>query len=294
MDLNVLCKKPRTSGGKSAPIAGPESAQPEVEVIHMEASAKRPVGNPVTDQATAGRPDKRVKIAVRKHKSQRDEGSSRRATREREPEVSTEDSSLTYCRPKLMKDLCGMRVREDDKDYYVLQMAEWAPKDSSAAMRARWLNLSYQTRAWDDPEAAWTAKQIALGHHYQMALLDRVHDLGHLVTHMGNRSSLLEAELEKLKTERDPEQLTLARQRVDELQADNAKLRFGWGLGLMGQVSYEYGYRVALAHFQARYPDLEVDSDPFTEQPEDSSIPMETRQEFDDSGPPTPHLLLEE
>ncbi|RZS00645.1 hypothetical protein BHM03_00030388 [Ensete ventricosum] len=63
------------------------------------------------------------------------------------------------------------------------------------------------------------------GHHYQMALLDRVHDSGRLVTHMGNRASLLEAELEKLKTERDLEQLAWARQRVDELEADNAKLR---------------------------------------------------------------------
>ncbi|RWW41126.1 hypothetical protein BHE74_00053407 [Ensete ventricosum] len=36
----------------------------------------------------------------------------------------------------------------------------------------------------------------------------------------------------------------------------------------------------------AWYPDLEVDSDPFTEQPEDSSVPMETCQEFDDSIPP--------
>ncbi|RWW52982.1 hypothetical protein BHE74_00040561 [Ensete ventricosum] len=65
------------------------------------------------------------------------------------------------------------------------------------------------------------------GHHYQMALLDRVHDSGRLVTNMGNWASLLEAELEKLKTKRDPEQLTLAPQRVDELEADNAKLRSG-------------------------------------------------------------------
>ncbi|RZS29385.1 hypothetical protein BHM03_00063107 [Ensete ventricosum] len=52
-------------------------------------------------------------------------------------------------------------------------------------------------------------------------------------------------------------------------------VRFGWGLQQMGQVSYEYEYQVALAHFQARYPDLEVNSIPFTEQPEDSSVPME-------------------
>ncbi|RRT39038.1 hypothetical protein B296_00056861, partial [Ensete ventricosum] len=62
-------------------------------------------------------------------------------------------------------------------------------------------------------------------------------------------------------------------------------VEFGWGLRRMGQVSYKYGYRVALAHFQARYPDLEVDSDPFTEQPKDSSVLMETRQEFDVSIP---------
>ncbi|RWV91178.1 hypothetical protein GW17_00046555 [Ensete ventricosum] len=60
---------------------------------------------------------------------------------------------------------------------------------------------------------------------------------------------------------------------------------FKWGQQRMGQVSYEYEYRVALAHFQARYPDLEVDSDPFTEKPEDSLVPIETRQEFDDSIP---------
>ncbi|RRT69438.1 hypothetical protein B296_00037390, partial [Ensete ventricosum] len=59
-----------------------------------------------------------------KYKSHRNEGSSRRATRDRELEVSAEDSSSTYHRPKSMKDLCGMRVCEDDKGYYILQMAD--------------------------------------------------------------------------------------------------------------------------------------------------------------------------
>ncbi|RWW75448.1 hypothetical protein BHE74_00016525 [Ensete ventricosum] len=120
MDLSVLRKKPRMSGWKSAPAAGPESTQPEVEVIHMETSTKRHVGSMVADQATTGRPGKWVKIAVRKHKSRRDEGSSRWATREREPEVSAEDSSPTYRQPKSMKDLCGIQVREDEEGYYIL------------------------------------------------------------------------------------------------------------------------------------------------------------------------------
>ncbi|RRT76133.1 hypothetical protein B296_00030483 [Ensete ventricosum] len=315
MDLNVLRKKPRMPSRKSAPAARPGSTQPEVEVIHMETSAKRPVG-------------------MRKHKSRHGEGSSRRATRGKESEVFAEDSSPTYRRPKSMKDLCGMRVHEDDEGYYVLQMADWAPRDSSAAMQVRWPNLSYQAKVWDDSEAASefgrgvlhptlaknlytlpseflidrAAKQIAL-----MALLDRVHDSGRLVTHMGNRASLLEAEIEKLKMEGDPEQLTIARQGMKEQRADRQKandellklmreneflkaelpsksvanykrsIGFGWGLQRMGEVSYKYGYR---ARCQARYPDLEVDNDPFTEQPEDSLVPMETRQEFNDSIPP--------
>ncbi|RRT37981.1 hypothetical protein B296_00057084 [Ensete ventricosum] len=121
-------------------------------------------------------------------------------------------------------------------------------------MQARWPNLSYQTRVWDDSEAAsefdrgvlhltlskdlytlppevliaQAAKQIVLvRHHYQMALLDRVHDSGRLVTHKGNRASLLEAELEKLKSERDPKRRARAQQRVDELEADNGKLKLG-------------------------------------------------------------------
>ncbi|RRT50827.1 hypothetical protein B296_00050149 [Ensete ventricosum] len=110
---------------------GPEGAQPEVEVTHAEASAKRPAGSPVPNQTVAGRPEKQVKIAVRKHKSHRDDGSSHRATREREPEVSMEDSSPTYRWPKSMRDLCGMQVREDDEGYYVLQMVDWASRDSS-------------------------------------------------------------------------------------------------------------------------------------------------------------------
>ncbi|RWW03758.1 hypothetical protein GW17_00033057 [Ensete ventricosum] len=58
-----------------------------------------------------------------------------------------------------------------------------------------------------------------------MALLDRVHDVGHLVTIMGNQASLLEVEIDKLKAKGDPKQLAIARQQVDELQVDNTKLK---------------------------------------------------------------------
>ncbi|RZR75139.1 hypothetical protein BHM03_00050175 [Ensete ventricosum] len=113
-------------------------------------------------------------------------------------------------------------------------------------MQARWLNLLYLAKVWDDSRAAskfgrgvlhptpandlytlpseilmaQAAKQIVM-----MALLDRVHDVGRLVTIMGNQTSLLEAEIDRLKMEGDPEQLAPARYQVDELHVDNAKLK---------------------------------------------------------------------
>ncbi|RZS17215.1 hypothetical protein BHM03_00049371 [Ensete ventricosum] len=77
--------KPWMPRGKGAPVVDPESAQPEVEVTHAEASGKRPAGGSAPDPTTTGRPGKRVKIAVRRHKAHCSEGSSHRADREREP-----------------------------------------------------------------------------------------------------------------------------------------------------------------------------------------------------------------
>ncbi|RRT65402.1 hypothetical protein B296_00021923, partial [Ensete ventricosum] len=201
-------------GGESALVAGPEGAQPEVEVIHAEASAKRPAGSPVLDQTATGQPGKQVKIAVRKHKSYR------------------------------------------------------------------------------------AAKQIVL-------------------------ASLLEAKLEKLRSERDPKQLAWAKQRVGKLEADNAKLKSGLdelssrldeadkelnelreGLvesqcqlkeqkvghrkaddDLLKLMRENESLKVELPGKSVANYKQSVDNDPFTEQPEDGLVLMETRQEFDDSIP---------
>ncbi|RWW41509.1 hypothetical protein BHE74_00053012 [Ensete ventricosum] len=215
------------------------------------------MGGSAPDPTTTGRPRKWVKIAVRRHKAHRGEGSSRRADREKELEVLAEDASPTYHDSDAASKFDrGVLHPTLAKDLYTLL---------SKVLIAR------------------AAKQIVL-----MALLDRVHDSGLLVTHMGNRASLLKVELEKLRSERDPKQLALARQENKSLKAElqgksisdyKQSVGFRWGLRRMGQVSYEYRYRVALARFQARYPDLEIDNDPFIEQPE-------THQEFDDSVPP--------
>ncbi|RRT31267.1 hypothetical protein B296_00053365, partial [Ensete ventricosum] len=65
-------------------------------------------------------------------------------------------------------------------------------------------------------------------------------------------------------------------------------LGFKEGLKRMDRVTYEYGYRVALARFRARHPDTDVEEDPFTIHPEDDLVPMKRQQDFDDSVPPEP------
>ncbi|RZS06998.1 hypothetical protein BHM03_00037756 [Ensete ventricosum] len=69
---------------------------------------------------------------------------------------------------------------------------------------------------------------------------------------------------------------------------DRCKESIGFkeGLKRMGQVTYEYRYRVALARFHTLHPDSEVEEDPFTIHPEDDLVPMKRQQMFDDSDPP--------
>lgn len=46
---------------------------------------------------------------------------------------------------------------------------------------------------------------------------------------------------------------------------------------------YEFRYRVAYARFRVKYLDLELESDPFTDLPEDQGVKMPVEVPFDDS-----------
>ncbi|RZS27271.1 hypothetical protein BHM03_00060719, partial [Ensete ventricosum] len=74
----------------------------------------------------------------------------------------------------------------------------------------------------------------------------------------------------------------LPKQAVDRYKESTG---FKEGQKRMGQVTYEYGYRVALARFRALHPDSEVEEDPFTIHPEDDLVPMKRQQAFNDSDP---------
>ncbi|RZS01461.1 hypothetical protein BHM03_00031313 [Ensete ventricosum] len=60
---------------------------------------------------------------------------------------------------------------------------------------------------------------------------------------------------------------------------------FKSGLEKMGRVSYEFGYKIAVTHFQTKHLGLEVEENPYTTLLEDDDVLMEVP--FDDNDPIT-------
>ncbi|RRT54686.1 hypothetical protein B296_00043440 [Ensete ventricosum] len=253
MDLNVLHRKPRVLSGKNTLAFGVESSPPEVEEVRLETTTKRPAESPTPNQAATGRPGKRVKIVVRKHKSHHGEGSSRATAWEKEMKApAEEDSSPSYRRLRSMKDLC----------HDASLVAESLVPGKSLGRGV--LHLTLAKDLYTLPSEiliAQATKQIVLGHHYLMALLDKVHDAGRLVTIMGNRASLLEVEIDMLKTEGDPEYS----------RSGFSGTYDGWGRFRMS-MGTESPWLVS----RPDIPTWRSTATPFTEKPEDGSVPMET------------------
>ncbi|RZR70467.1 hypothetical protein BHM03_00000075 [Ensete ventricosum] len=66
-------------------------------------------------------------------------------------------------------------------------------------------------------------KAMVLSQHYQVALFDRVHDAGRVITSMDNRVDLLRKEVQRLKEGGDPDAVAAVEARASEAQslADN-------------------------------------------------------------------------
>ncbi|KAJ8501145.1 hypothetical protein OPV22_011697 [Ensete ventricosum] len=309
------------------------------------------------------------------------------ATSLERPEAPTESeegaASPVHERPRSMKDLFKTKVYKGDQGYYALLMSDLGHQDPKKELKARWAGLKNSTKVWSNSSAAEeygrgllhpqlarelytlpsevlmarATKEMVLGQHFQMALVDRVHDAGRLITFMDHRVRQLQEELDALKSRGGPEAVVEAEEYASRLREELEKIKaeellrreasekelqaiwghlgdaqqllkeaqararrmddellqavkdleharaelpgqpvaqykgslgFKEGLKRMGRVTYEYGYRVALARFHARYLDADIEEDPFTIYPEDDSVPMERQQDFDDSVPPEP------
>ncbi|RRT31975.1 hypothetical protein B296_00049409 [Ensete ventricosum] len=150
-----------------------------------------------------------------------------------------------------------------------------------------------EERAFEPREELENTKQERSEELLRREVLEK--ELHEVRSHLGDAQRLLK-EVRVRARKMDDELL----QAVKALESARAKLPrqsvvqykeslgFKEGLKRMGRVTYEYGHRVALAHFHARHPDAEVEEDPFAIHPEDDLVPMERQQAFDDSVSPEP------
>ncbi|RRT34509.1 hypothetical protein B296_00058718 [Ensete ventricosum] len=296
MDLSELRGMPKVSSGKAPTtrIATREvGSSPEREA--PKASSKRPIDAPAEQVADAAKRHKKIKVLTRMHKPRQMEG------------VEELDEGL--------KQLVGSGgVREGTSP----------PPTGAGALHAPLGGPARPSRQGDGLSKLLTYALVVQSQHFQMALFDRVHDAGRLITFMDYRIKQLQEELDALKFDGGPEAVAKAEEGASELQEELEKTRrerdeallrrkasekelhevwqllkearvrarkmddkllqavkalesaraelprqtviqykesldFKEGLKRIGRVTYEYGYRVALARFHTQHPDAEVE-----------------------------------
>ncbi|RZS25387.1 hypothetical protein BHM03_00058578, partial [Ensete ventricosum] len=261
MDLGELRGMPRVTSGKvppTRPTAREVGASPAREA--PRASSKRLVVSPPEQAEDAVRRHKKVKVLTRRHKSRLGEGESRSRTKGKEPAAPSEEpeapvgseeggASPVHERPRSMKDLFKTKVHKGDAGYYALLMSDLGHQDPEKEMKARWKGLKNSTKVWNNSSTAeefkrgllhpqltrelytlpskvlmaQAAKEMILSQHFQMALFDRVHDAGRLITFMDYRDKQLQEELDALKSKGGPEAVVEAEERASELREELEK-----------------------------------------------------------------------
>ncbi|RRT45271.1 hypothetical protein B296_00032779 [Ensete ventricosum] len=282
MDLGELRGMPKVSGGKAPStraVAREVGASPARET--PKTSSKRPIDTLAEQVDDPARQHKKVKVLTRRHKSRHGERESRSRSKGKEPAAPSEESdtpvesdeggaSPVHHRPRSMKDLLKTKVHKDDAGYYTLQMSDLGHQDPDKEMKAIWRGLKNSTKASEkELNEVWS----------------NLVEVQRLLKEAWVRARKMDDELLQAVRALESARAELPRQAIIQYKESTG---FKEGLKRMGRVTYEYGYRVALARFHARHPDSEVEQDPFTIHPEDDLVPTERQQAFDDSDPPEP------
>ncbi|RWW14473.1 hypothetical protein GW17_00021756 [Ensete ventricosum] len=271
---------------------------------------KRPFDGAASQPDDSARFLKRVKTLFRIYKSRHGEGGSRSHSKDKESIGSCEEPKQPlFHRPKSLKEICGTlvwkdeeRVREGGPSSAASEGIVYAPLRGASCPSNKGNGLgkcnsvSTFLTALTVSSDVW---RLVQGHHFQMALFDRVHDAGQLIIIMDYQIANLQQEIEALKSGGGPEVVATTKERVAKLEKEVKKLKAKRDEAFRRleasnkelndtQVSYEYGYRVALARFRALHMNSDVEEDSFTILPDDDSIPIETQQLFNDSDPLKP------
>ncbi|RWW37455.1 hypothetical protein BHE74_00057418 [Ensete ventricosum] len=234
MDLGELRGMPRVTGGKvlpTRPTAREVGASPAREA--PRASSKRPAPPPPEQAEGMGRQQKKTKVLTRKHKSRVDEGESRSRSKGKEPAASPEEpeapsgskeggASPVHERPRLMKDLFKTKVHKGDQGYYALLISDGSSRqgDGPGKLPDSCLgNMSFTLLL--DPNS----RPFVQSQHFQIALVDRVHDAGRLITFMDYQVKQLQEELDALKSRGGPEAVAEAEERASGLREELEKIK---------------------------------------------------------------------
>ncbi|RRT31822.1 hypothetical protein B296_00045813, partial [Ensete ventricosum] len=321
MDLGELRGMPKVTSGK-VPLthltAQEVGASPARDA--PKALLKRLVVTPTEQAEDVAKRHKKVKVLTRRHKSRLDEGEfhSRSkgkgpATPPEEPEAPVESkeggASPAHQCPRSMKDLFKTKVHKGDAGYYTLLISDLGHQDPEKEMKARWKGLKNLTKVWNNsstaeeferglllPQLAWELytlpSEVLMARAAKEMVLKELHEVR---SHLGDAQRLLKEA--RVRAQKMNDELLQAVKALESARAElprqlivqyKESLDLKEGLKMMGRVTYEYGYQVALARFHARHPDAKVEEYPFTIHPEDDLVPMERQQAFDDSVPPEP------
>ncbi|RRT77486.1 hypothetical protein B296_00019186 [Ensete ventricosum] len=165
-----------------------------------------------------------------------------------------------------MRELCHTPIVDKDEGYHALRMIDLPPRDPDAPMVTRWSTLKNSSKVWLDGASSVEYEWGVLLPHLvfnmyaspsEVPIERAMKSLVLVISVMDNRIDGLHREIEELKVGSGPEAIAVVEQHVVDFQAESQS------------------YRVALAQFWARYPDLEVKENPFTILPENSNILIE-------------------
>ncbi|RZS15277.1 hypothetical protein BHM03_00047089 [Ensete ventricosum] len=145
-------------------------------------------------------------------------------------------------RPRSMRDLCRVRAHSQNEPFLTQEIADLPEVSGEGPLEVRWAMLTPRSKVWVDR---------ADHHHFSMGLIVRVRESGRVVDELSQIIDELQAKVQKLKDKADPVAVAA------------------------NEVSYKYGYRVTLARFRVRYPQLEIEEDPYAILLKDDNMLME-------------------
>ncbi|RRT47657.1 hypothetical protein B296_00028314 [Ensete ventricosum] len=164
-----------------------------------------------------------------------------RATRGKGPADTSVKSPAPRQRPKSVRELCSAPAGVDGRGYHAIRMCNLHEQASNAPLDPDLRPLTHGTSVWQSWEASANTSEACCSRgwrqictlfrpsfqnqHYQVALFDRVHDVGRVITSLDGKMTLLRQELQDLKEGGNPNVVAAVEVRAAKAQSLAEHLR---------------------------------------------------------------------